>query len=86
MKKELKMNIEKSSIAERLRVLRAKKNIKQTEMTKEIGIARQTLSMIERGEQFPTIRQIAALSDFFGVSIDYLVKGSNCSDSEEIRV
>lgn len=80
------MNIEKSSIAERLRVLRAKRNVKQTDMTREIGIARQTLSMIERGEQFPTIRQIAALSDFFGVSIDYLVKGSNYSENERIRV
>lgn len=71
------MNVEKSNIAERLRVLRAQRNVKQTDMTRQIGIARQTLSMIERGEQFPTIPQIAALSDFFGVSIDYLVKGSN---------
>lgn len=71
------MNVEKSNIAERLRVLRAQRNVKQTEMTKQIGIARQTLSMIERGEQFPTIPQIVALSDFFGVTTDYLLKGSN---------
>lgn len=70
------MTIEKISIAERLRVLRAKNNVKQIELMQKSGIARQTLSMIERGEQFPTIPQIAALSDFFGVSIDYLVKGT----------
>jgi len=75
------MNVEKSIIAERIRVLRAQKMVSQTEMTQKIGIARQTLSMIERGSQFPTIPQIAVLSDFFGVSIDYLVKGSNVSNN-----
>jgi transcriptional regulator with XRE-family HTH domain len=79
------MNVEKSNIAERIRVLRAQRMVSQTEMTQKIGIARQTLSMIERGSQFPTIPQIAALSDFFGVSIDYLVKGVNSANNEGMR-
>ncbi len=68
------MDIDKSAIAERIRMLRAQRKVKQVELVK-IGIKNGTLSMIERGDQMPTIPQIAALSDFFGVSIDYLVMG-----------
>jgi transcriptional regulator with XRE-family HTH domain len=56
-------------------VLRAQKHLKQADITAITGIKGQTLSMIERGEQFPTIPQIAALSSAFGVSTDYLIMG-----------
>lgn len=69
------MDVDKSAIAERIRVLRAQKNLKQTDITAKTGIKGQTLSMIERGEQFPTIKQIAELSNVFGVSTDYLIIG-----------
>ena len=70
------MNVDKLAIAERIRMLRAQKKIKQVDLVSLIGIKNGTLSMIERGDQMPTIPQIAALSEFFNVSIDYLVKGS----------
>lgn len=69
------VTIEKTDIAERLRVLRAKLRAKQGDISAATGIKYQTLSMIERGEQYPTIPQIAALSTFFGVTTDYLIKG-----------
>lgn len=69
------MNVNKSEIAERIRVLRAQKHLKQTDITAKTGIKGQTLSMIERGEQFPTVKQIAELSNVFGVSTDYLIIG-----------
>lgn len=71
------MNIDKLAIAERVRVLRAQKHLKQADITAKTGIKGQTLSMIERGEQFPTIKQIAELSNVFEVTIDYLVRGDN---------
>jgi len=70
-------NIDKDAIAERVRVLRAQKHIKQVDISEITGIKRQTLSMIERGEQFPTIPQIAALADLFGVTTDYLIRGKD---------
>jgi transcriptional regulator with XRE-family HTH domain len=70
------MNTDKTAIAERVRVLRAQRHIKQIEIADKTGIKRQTLSMIERGEQYPTIPQIVALADLFGVTIDYLACGN----------
>lgn len=70
------MNIDKTDIAERLRVLRAKKHIRQAEIAESLGIKQQTLSMIERGEQYPTIPQLAQLAEYFQVSTDYLICGS----------
>jgi transcriptional regulator with XRE-family HTH domain len=49
--------------------------VKQVDVMGKTGISNQTLSMIERGDQLPTIPQVAALSDFFGVTIDNIVKG-----------
>lgn len=69
------MNVDKLAIAERVRVLRAQKHLKQADITARTGIKGQTLSMIERGEQFPTIKQIAELSSVFEVSTDYLIMG-----------
>lgn len=69
------MKIDKLAIAERVRVLRAQKHIKQIDIADKTGIKRQTLSMIERGEQYPTITQIAALAELFDVTIDYLACG-----------
>lgn len=69
------MNTDKTYIAERIRVLRAQKHIKQTEIADSLGIKRQTLSMIERGEQYPTIQQLVSIADYFDVSTDYLIKG-----------
>jgi transcriptional regulator with XRE-family HTH domain len=71
------MNTDKTAIAERVRVLRAQRRIKQIDIAEKTGIKRQTLSMIERGEQYPTIPQIVALADFLGVTIDYLACGDN---------
>ena len=68
------MNTEKTAIAERIRLLRVQKRIKQIEITEKLGIKGQTLSTIESGGQYPTIPQLVALSDFFGVSLDYLVR------------
>jgi transcriptional regulator with XRE-family HTH domain len=69
------MSQDKLEIAERIRVLRAKKHLKQNEIAKILGIKGQTLSMIERGEQYPTIPQISAIANFFEVSTDYLLLG-----------
>lgn len=76
--------INKDAVAERIRVLRATKKISQTEIAEKLGIRYGTLSTIERGRQFPTLPQIAALSDFYGVSIDYLVKGGKNENSTRV--
>jgi len=65
------------NIGHRVKELRESKGIKGTFIAEKIGVSQPTFSMIEREKCSPTIPQLIALSDFFGVSIDYLVKGND---------
>ena len=65
------------NIGERVRELRNKNGVKATFIASKIGISQPHLSMIEREKQMPTIPQLISLSDFFCVTIDYLVKGES---------
>lgn len=65
------------NIGQRVKELRESKGIKATFMAKNVGLSPAMVSMIEREKCNVTVPQLIALSDFFGVSIDYLVKGAN---------
>jgi len=68
------MNIQ---IGERIKELRKSKGITATFVAQNIGVTSSVLSEIERNKNKPTIDKVVALSDFFGVTTDYLLKGSN---------
>lgn len=59
--------------AERIRLLRNQKNIKQSELGEMVGLTYTAISDIERGRRTTTIEKLVALADYFEVSIDYLV-------------
>src|SRR5215203_1854086 len=62
-----------SSLAERLRVLRARRGLGLVEAAEGIGIDRQTLRRLERGDgnpYYPTLHKIGA---FYGVSAEELL-------------
>lgn len=58
---------------ERLRALREKMGISQAELARRMGIVRPTYSNYEAGNREPDVDTIKRLSDFFDVSIDYLL-------------
>jgi transcriptional regulator with XRE-family HTH domain len=58
----------------RLRALREKMGISQTELAKRMGIVRPTYSNYEAGNREPDFDTIKRLADFFSVSIDYLLE------------
>lgn len=71
---------------DRIRELRKKKGISQTELGKEIGVSSKSISMIESGQNRPTVQQIEELSKFFDVTTDYLIFGvENTKDIEPIE-
>lgn len=73
-------------IHERIRMLRKEKGINQSELAKEINCSLRSVSGIEKGEYKPTYIQLKEISDYFGVSIDWLVKGvesENISTTEK---
>jgi transcriptional regulator with XRE-family HTH domain len=60
---------------ERIKQLRINKNMTQTALGDVMGIGQKAVSLIEKGINKPTVSQIEVLSEFFGVSTDYIIKG-----------
>ena len=72
-----------ATTAERIKQLRKKKGISQSELAELIGVKNNTVSTWERGTRKPDFEALNLLSDYFEVSFEYIL-GS--SDKEEARV
>lgn len=59
-------------LCDRLRLLRREKELKQTEMAKELGVSIRTYQYYESGEHVPDYYGLLAMADYFAVSLDYL--------------
>ena len=57
----------------RLRELRLEKNITQQELGKLINVSKMAISHWEKGHSEPSISQLIILSNYFEVSVDYLI-------------
>lgn len=57
--------------------IRKKKNYSQLKVAMDLSISREALSYYENGKRSPDIEMLCRLSDYFGVSIDYLIKGKD---------
>lgn len=62
-------------IGDRIYNLRKIKCISQEELANKIGVSRQTISKWESKQSLPEIDKVALMSDYFGVTTDYLLKG-----------
>lgn len=67
-----------SKISERLKDLRAEKNLSQNQLCEQLGIARTTYANYEQGTREPSIEMIILFCNFFGVSADYLIGRTDC--------
>lgn len=56
-----------------LRDLRVDKKISQDKLSKDLRLSKGIISMWENGLREPTMTSLILLSQYFGVSIDYLV-------------
>jgi transcriptional regulator with XRE-family HTH domain len=62
------------SLAERLRILRAREGMTLTEASERIGITRHTLSSLERGGQEPHYPTLAKIAEGYGVPVEDLLE------------
>ncbi len=58
----------------RLRVLRAEKEISQKDLAEEVGLSRQTVNSIERGKFNPSIITALKIAEYFEIPIDEVFK------------
>ncbi len=61
------------SFGEKIKLLREKKNINQTQLGKAVNMTQRKVSYIECGKYEPSIDDIKALCNYFRVSADYLM-------------
>lgn len=66
----------------RIRELRLEKGLTIKALATELNIKESTLSKYERAEREPSIEALILLSEFFNVSIDYLVGKDDCKNIE----
>lgn len=64
------------NLSERILALRKARNLSQEELAEQIGVSRQAVGKWESGQSLPDLDKVIALSEFFEVSCDYLLKGA----------
>lgn len=63
-------------LAERIKQLRRRRGISQEDLANALNVSRQAVSKWESGQTQPELEKLLTLSEFFQVSADYLLKGS----------
>ena len=82
----------KLTTGEKLKDLRVERHMKLEELSKEVLIATSTLSNYENDENYDiSAVNIAALADYYGVSVDYLLgrtdnRTETCTEIEELHL
>ena len=65
--------INENLIGKRLKELRDEKSLTLVELQNEVGYSHSIISRWERGIYIPNVFAVIALSDFFGVSTDFIL-------------
>lgn len=60
--------------ADKLQGYRKQRGMSQENLAEVIGVSRQAVSKWESGQSYPEMDKMIALSEFFGVSMDHMVK------------
>ena len=62
-----------------LRMIRRAKGYSQLKVAMDLNISREALSYYETGKRSPDIQMLLRLSEYFDVSVDYLITGREFS-------
>ena len=60
-----------------IKFIRVTRDITQLKVQMDTGISQGTISKYETGEALPTIENLLLLSDYYDVSLDYLMDKTN---------
>lgn len=60
-----------------LKEIRKKRGWSQLKVAMDISISREALSYYENGKRSPDLQMLVILSEYFNVSIDYLITGQD---------
>lgn len=73
-------------IETRLKELRLKKGISQAVIAEYLGVTKQAYSLYELGKREPDFEALLKIGEYFEVTVDYLLKGSESelNDTNEV--
>lgn len=63
------------NISDRIQYLRKQKGFSQEDLADKVGVSRQAVSKWESEQSSPDIEKIIIMSELFGVTTDYILKG-----------
>ena len=66
-----------STLLDRIKELMNDRQINARQLTSELGISSSSLTDWNKGKSSPSLDAVIKISDYFDVSIDYLVHGKN---------
>lgn len=58
-----------------LRMIRKQRNLNQQKVAMDLNITREALSYYENGKREPSLSMLLRMSEYFNVSINYLITG-----------
>ena len=71
------------ALSEKLYALRKERVLSQEQLDEGLKVSRQAISKWESGQSLPESDKLLALSEYFGVSLDYLMKDSRKEEQKE---
>ena len=70
-------------LGEKLKKLRKARGLSQEQLADQLNVSRQAISKWELGESTPDTDNLVALSDYYGVSLDYLLRDQEVPEVSE---
>ena len=70
-------------LSEKLYTLRKKSGLSQEQLAEQLGVSRQAISKWESGQSMPESEKLIAISDYFGISLDHLLKEVDTQTGDE---
>ncbi len=71
------------ALSEKLFTLRKKSGLSQEQLAEHLGVSRQAISKWESGASMPESDKLIAICNYFGVSLDYLMRDRDEAEQTE---
>lgn len=71
----------KKAFGQRVRMLRTKRNMEVAELAEILRVTNDSVRKYERGDRTPELWQMIMIAAVFGVTLDYLLTGSDKAPS-----
>ena len=71
------------ALSEKLYTLRKKSGLSQEQLAEQLNVSRQAISKWESGTSIPESDKLISISNYFNVSLDYLMKEDNTQSKDE---